>query len=98
MSEAAVRQDNQDFLLVIKVQPRASKDEIVGLQGDSLKIRITAPPVDGKANEHLCKYLAKQFGVAKSQVHLLSGETGRDKRIRVERPTKLPEVIRQLLL
>jgi len=80
------------LLLSIRLQPRASCDEIVGPHGDeSLRIRITAPPVDGKANQHLIKYLAKAFGVAKGQVTLLSGTTGRDKRLAIESPSKLPD-------
>lgn len=70
-------------ILSLRIQPKASRDQIAGIQGDRLKIRITAPPVDGKANEHLQAFLAKTFRVSKSQVELLSGETGRDKRIRI---------------
>lgn len=82
----------EQLLLNIRVQPRASKDEIVGPHGaDSIKVRITAPPVDGKANAHLIKFLAKSFGVAKSQVELISGTTGRDKRLAITAPTSLPE-------
>lgn len=82
----------EQLILNIRVQPRASTDEIVGPHGaDSLKVRITAPPVDGKANEHLIKYLAKSFGVAKSQVSLLSGTTGRDKRLAISHPQRFPE-------
>ena len=82
---------DDDLLLAVRVQPRASRDEIVGPLGEQLKVRITAPPVDGKANAHLCKYLAKAFGVARSAVSLESGETGRDKRLRIRSPQKLPE-------
>ena len=83
----------EKLLLSIRVQPRASKDEIVGPHGpDSLKVRITAPPVDGKANAHLIKFLAKSFGVAKGQVELIGGATGRDKRFAISGPKKLPEV------
>jgi uncharacterized protein (TIGR00251 family) len=79
------------LLLSVRLQPRASCDEIVGPHGtESLKVRITAPPVDGKANQHLIKYLAKAFGVAKGQVTLLSGTTGRDKRLAIDAPSKLP--------
>lgn len=79
------------LLLSVRVQPRASKDEIVGPHGnDSLKVRITAPPVDGKANQHLIKFLAKAFGVARGQVNLISGETGRDKRLAINDPGKFP--------
>jgi uncharacterized protein (TIGR00251 family) len=83
------------LLLSVRLQPRASCDEIVGPHGtESLKVRITAPPVDGKANQHLIKYLAKAFGVAKGQVTLLSGTTGRDKRLAIDAPSKLPTAAR----
>jgi len=74
-----------------QLQPRASKDEIVGLQGERLKIRITAPPVDGKANQHLVTVMAKWFGVSKRAVTILRGETGRQKTLAIEAPAKLPE-------
>lgn len=79
--------------LSIRVQPKASRDEIVGPYGDSLKIRITAPPVDGKANAHLIKYLARLFGVPRSRITLLSGTSGRDKRLRINAPTRWPDAI-----
>lgn len=80
----------EDLLLVLRVQPRASRDEIVGPHGDSLKIRITAPPVDGKANSHLLKYLAKAFGVPRADVELVTGESGRNKQVRIRAPVTLP--------
>lgn len=79
------------LLLTVRIQPKASSDEIVGPQGaEHLKIRITAPPVDGKANRHLIKFLAKAFGVAKSRITLLKGESGREKRLAIDAPTRLP--------
>lgn len=78
------------LLLNVHTQPRASRDEITGVHGDALKIRITAPPVDGKANAHLQKYLAEVFGVPRAQVELLHGETGRRKQFRILDPVKLP--------
>jgi hypothetical protein len=83
------------LVLTVRVQPKASKDEIIGPCDDgqgseSLKIRITAPPVDGKANAHLVKFLAKSFGVAKSQVSVVAGETGRNKRVSIAAPSQLP--------
>lgn len=86
------RWDGEDLLLEIRVQPRASRDEIVGLHGGQLKVRITAPPVDGKANSHLQRYIAKAFGVAPSAVVLVGGETGREKRFRIHRPREIPAV------
>ncbi|HEX5515202.1 MAG TPA: DUF167 family protein [Gammaproteobacteria bacterium] len=82
------RQDG-DLLLRLRVQPRASRDELIW-QDERLRLRITAPPVDGKANTYICNFLAKLFGVARSQVELLSGETGRDKRVRIRQPQKIP--------
>lgn len=78
------------LLLSCYLQPRAARDEIVGLHADSVKIRITAPPVEGQANAHLQKFLARQFGVAKSNVSIISGELGRQKRVKIDQPTKLP--------
>jgi len=76
--------------LNVRVQPRASRDEIVGIHGNQLKVRITAPPVDGKANAHLIQFLAQEFGVPKSQITLLGGECGRDKRLLILAPARLP--------
>lgn len=80
----------RDLLLDIHLQPRASRDEIVGPHGTALKVRITAPPVDGQANVHLQKFIARAFGVARSAVVLVAGETSRNKRLRIQGPTKLP--------
>ena len=89
----AAQWEGDNLLLPVRVQPRASRDEIVGWQDERLKIRITAPPVDGKANSHLVKFLAKAFGVAKRDIELLSGETGREKRFRIHAPKRLPDAI-----
>lgn len=90
---SAWRWQGTDLILALHVQPRASRDEISGLHGERLKVRITAPPVDGAANDHLLAFLAKTFGVAKSQVTLLAGESGREKRVRIEQPRQLPSAI-----
>ena len=63
-----------------------------GLHGERLKIRLTAPPVEGKANAYLMAFLAKAFGVSKSQVSLISGELNRQKRVRINAPKKLPDL------
>jgi len=76
--------------LNLHVQPKASKDEWAGLHGDRLKLRIKAPPVDGKANQHLIGFIANEFGVSKSACKLISGESGREKRIAISSPQKLP--------
>jgi uncharacterized protein len=72
-----------EVTLSVRIQPRASKNEAVRLENGGLKIRLTAPPVDGAANEALVKFLADRFSVAKSQVEIVSGHTSRDKIVRV---------------
>ncbi|GGB02915.1 DUF167 family protein YggU [Agarivorans gilvus] len=89
--------DGENLLLQVYVQPKASRDAIVGVHGDELKIAITAPPIDGKANQHLSKYLAKQCKVAKSQVSILRGELGRHKCISINQPNIIPQAIAALL-
>ncbi len=78
-----IRADGDGVILCLHVQPGARKTEIAGLHGEALKIRLAAPPVDGKANASLIEFLARQLGVAKSAVELLSGATSRAKRVRV---------------
>ena len=86
------RWDGADLLLDCHLQPKASKDEFAGLHGDALKIRISAPPIDGRANAQLLAFIAKAFGVAKSQVSLDSGDSSRQKRVRIQAPRQLPEL------
>lgn len=90
MGKSWYRWDGEDLILRLRIQPRAAHDEIVGPFGDTLKIRLTAPPVDGKANEQLRKFLSAQCGVAKSQVTVISGDTSREKRVRITAPRSLP--------
>jgi uncharacterized protein (TIGR00251 family) len=86
----AIRRDGADLILRVQVQPRASRNEFAGLHGDRLKIRLTAPPVEGAANAALIAFLAEAFGVAKRQVTLLAGDTGRAKTLRIAGPARLP--------
>ncbi len=70
--------------LAIRVTPRASRDEIAEVMPDgSIRVRLTAPPVEGKANKALIKFLAKVLGVAPSRLEIIAGETGRDKLVSV---------------
>ena len=68
----------------MQVQPRASRDEVVGPHGDGLKIRITAAPVAGAANKHLLKFLANKLRVSRSQMSIASGATSKAKSIVIE--------------
>ncbi len=70
--------------LTLLIQPRASRTRVVGEHDGMLKIQLAAPPVDGEANAALLEFLAKQLGVPRRQVTLVSGDTSRRKRVRVE--------------
>jgi uncharacterized protein (TIGR00251 family) len=70
--------------LRVYIQPRASKNEIVGAYDDKLKIRLTAPAIEDKANKALITFLAKEFNVAKAAVKIVSGEHNRTKLLRIE--------------
>ena len=93
----AVLQQGDELVLHLVIQPKASRDQIVGLHGEELKVAITAPPVDGQANSHLIKYLAKQCKVAKGQVRIVRGELGRHKTVAIEAPRQIPAEIAALL-
>jgi uncharacterized protein (TIGR00251 family) len=67
----------------VRVQPRAPKTEIVGEHDGAIKLRIAAPPIDGRANEECRRYLAKLLKVSATSVEIISGESSRDKVIRV---------------
>ena len=67
----------------VRVQPRASRTEIIGEHAGAIKMRVAAPPVDGKANEECRRYLAKLLKVSATSVEIISGDSSRDKVIRV---------------
>ena len=75
-------------LLVVRVQPRASRDEVAGAIEGALKIRLCAPAVDNRANEALTEFLAAVLKVPKSSVRILSGERGRTKRVEITGVTR----------
>ena len=80
-----------DLILQVRVQPRSSRDQVSGLLDDRLRIKITAPPVDGKANNHLVKYLSRQFKTPVSRISVLSGHSGRNKQLLISHPTVVPD-------
>jgi uncharacterized protein (TIGR00251 family) len=86
-----------NLLLRVKVQPKASRSEFCELLDDRLKIRISAAPSDGKANQQLVQFLAKQFKVSKSQVRLLSGDTSREKRFMIIAPKQIPTELANMI-
>ncbi len=84
------RWEGGDLVLELRVQPRASRDEVCGPHGERLRLRLTAPPVGGQANAHLCRFLASLFGVPPSAVRVERGLSGREKRVRIRAPRRLP--------
>jgi len=86
-----LKQEGQDLLLRLVLQPKASRDQFVGLLGDELKIAITAPPIDGQANAHLIKFLSKEFKVAKGAITVEKGLLSRHKRVRINHPKQIPD-------
>lgn len=69
--------------IIVTVLPRSSRNEVVAENCNYIKIKLTAAPVKGEANKELIKFLAKKFGVAKSQVEILKGLTSKDKLVRI---------------
>ncbi len=85
---------DKDLVLSIHVQPRSSRTGIVGIYDNKLKVKITAAPIDGKANADVYKLFAKLFGVAKSKITIINGQTSRNKNILIQSPKKLPNYIK----
>ncbi|MCP4325157.1 MAG: YggU family protein [Psychromonas sp.] len=94
MDKPYLKQDADDLLLRLVLQPKASRDAFVGLLGDELKVAITAPPVDGQANKHLIKFLSKQFKVPKGSIIVEKGQLNRHKLVRVKSPKQIPNEIK----
>ncbi len=73
----------ESAVIAVRVLPRASRDGVAGTAGDSVRIRLTAPPVENRANEALVRFLADALGVPKGSVEIISGKGGRSKIVRV---------------
>lgn len=91
-----LRVDGADVVLTLHIQPGAKKTEVAGIHGEALKIRLAAPPVDGKANAALLAFVAERLALPKARVELVSGQTSRAKRVRVS--ACAPELARAQLL
>ena len=94
---AAGRRDGSDLLLDVRVQPRAAQSAIAGRHGERLRIRLQAPPVDGRANAALVEFVAAAFGVPRARVAIEHGLAGRDKRLRVRDAPPVPPGLRELV-
>jgi uncharacterized protein len=87
--------DNDDVLIPIRVKPRAPAAKIAGERGGRLLVQVTAPPLDGRANDAVCRLLAKSLRIAAGRIRVVSGERARDKLIRIQGMTT-PDVARAL--
>jgi len=76
-----MRETDRGVVISVRVTPRSSRDEIRGVSGDALKVRLRAPPVEGKANAALVSFLSAKLGIPKKRVVVESGATGRNKRV-----------------
>jgi len=83
-----IQETRDGVIFKVTVQPRGARNEIVGLQGDALKIRLTAPPVEGAANKMCIELLAKSLKVRKSDVEIIRGQSSRAKKILVRSKTR----------
>lgn len=90
MSPVWHRWEGADLVLSVQVQPRAGRSAIAGPLGEHLKIRLAAPPVDGRANAELVAFLAQEFGVRREDVEILRGDGARRKVVRIRSPKRLP--------
>jgi len=73
----------KETLIKVYLQPSSSKNEIVGPYRDGIKVKVTVPPIEGKANEALIKFLAKEFKVSASSIEILKGHKSREKMVRI---------------
>ncbi|MFN8008360.1 MAG: DUF167 domain-containing protein [Terriglobia bacterium] len=76
--------DHRGLSLLVKVSPGAARSEIQGVENESLKVRLAAPPVDGKANEELIRILSRALGIPKSNVSIRKGHSSRRKLLQVD--------------
>jgi len=86
------RWDDGDLILFCHLQPAAKTNAFAGLHGERLKIRLAAPPLEGRANAALIDFLSKAFAVSKADIALESGSQSRQKRVRIKSPQHLPEL------
>jgi uncharacterized protein (TIGR00251 family) len=89
------RRDGESLVLVLHVQPGAKRSEIAGLHGEALKIRLAAPPVEGRANEALLRFIADNFNVPLRQVTLKQGAQSRHKTVLISGSKIDPECLLQ---
>ena len=85
---------NNKIFLKVHINPNSKKDEIVGIYNDSLKLKISSPPINGKANKALIKFLSKYLNIPKTKIKIEKGEKSKDKLIVIE--NKREEIVKKL--
>lgn len=93
----ACRPDGDDLLLHCHIQPGASRDAIAGMHGGRIKIQVASPPVDGRANERLIRFLADTLGLPRKQISIEKGSNNRHKTVRVRGLNHLPDTFTDCL-
>lgn len=83
MSYPCLQKSVEGVIIGLQVQPRSSRNQIVGLQGDLLRVKLTSPPVDGAANKCCREFFAKLFQIGKTRIELITGDKSRQKRLLV---------------
>ncbi len=95
MNDWSITEANDGVTFAVRVVPRSSRNQIVGVEGGALKIKLTAPPVEGAANAALIEFIAEWLGVRRSAVSIVSGDKARNKLVRVNGVTR-EQVLRQM--
>ncbi len=88
MSEWSITEANGSVTFAVRIVPRSSRNQVVGVEGGALKIKLTAPPVEGAANAALIEFVAEWLGVRRSAVSIVSGDKARNKLVRVKGVTR----------
>ena len=73
----------KETLIKVYLQPKSSKNEMAGPYRDGIKVKVTAPPIEGKANESLIRFLAKEIGISPSSIEMIKGQHAREKILRI---------------
>ncbi len=84
--------DSKGLIIKIRVEPRSSRAGITGAYGNGLKVKLTSPPVEGKANKELIEILAKEFKITKKNVEIISGKTSKNKVVRLHGVDKIENI------
>ena len=93
----SIQKQSSGLVLKVHVQPGASRNQVLGLHGDALKVRLTAPPVEGKANKACIGVLSEALAIPKARIEIVTGHTSRKKNIRVTCPASRTPLLRKRL-